>query len=108
MTNPLNHRHFLCVHSPTSGAMLSDHPVRLDELISEMREWRSMPSKTRRDHLTQRVGDSEMQMSQQSSQFRVQLVPNSGHSGIGETSELIAGFVDREKRLPIRTAPYRC
>jgi hypothetical protein len=48
-----------------------------------------------------------MQVPQEASQFRVQLSSNSRHRGMGETTELITGFVDREESLPIRMAPYR-
>jgi hypothetical protein len=48
-----------------------------------------------------------MQLAQQASQFRVQLSSNSHHRGMGDTTELITGFVDREESLPIRMAPYR-
>ena len=59
------------------------------------------------DPSSQCVRNFQMQMSQQASQFRIQLVPNVRHSRIGETTELITRLVDREESLPIRMAPYR-
>src|SRR5271167_5142430 len=55
---------------------------------------------------TQCVGNFQVQMLQQGCQFGVQFVSNSTHSPIEETTELIAGLVDREERLSIGPAPY--
>src|SRR5277367_1321040 len=80
--------------------------VGAELLASEMRPWPSMSAQARLDSL-QCVGNSQIQMVQQGRQFGVQFVSNNRHSPIDETTELIAGLVDSEERLPIRTAPYR-
>ena len=66
-----------------------------------------MSAQARRDFFAECVRDLQAQMPQQGTKFLVQLITNSCDSGIGETTELITGFVDREENLPIRMAPYR-
>src|SRR5580704_16224878 len=67
-----------------------------------------MSAQARRDFLAECVRDLQAQMPQQGTKFRVQFITNSCDSGIGETTELITGLVDRKESLPIGTsAPYR-